>query len=75
MKMLYRDKWEVGQGELVRKQTQVPPASDFVPDIEVAVGDGVVGQQDGDEEEILEQDVDQEEDMFDLQNRSRPTVP
>ena len=64
------DEWEVGQGELVRKQTQVPPASDFVPDIEVAVGDGVVGQQDGDEEEILEQDVDQAkdmEDMFDLQ--------
>ena len=50
-----------GNGE---RADQVPPASDLVPDIEVAFGDG-----------LRQQDADQEEDMFDLQNRFRPPVP
>ena len=58
-----------GLGGAGERANQVPPDVDLIPDIEVAVGDGV-GQQEGEEEEILEQDVDQAEDMedmFDLQ--------
>ena len=61
-----------GTGGAGETADQVPDAADFDLVLEVAVGDGV-GQRDGVGEDVLERD--QEEELFDLQNRSRPPVP